>query len=176
MVLLINSQWQTGVRVLLGGHSYGCPTAVRACVQAPPGLVAGAILHDPAIVEGIAGLDVPAQFVLADGYAANPAIVAGVRATAAASTAATEVLHLVGAEHGNFVDAPLWAALFVMRNLPLIPAAGSADPVALHGAVARAAARLAHPPAPAPAGACAASASRGSLAEADALLLAPLGA
>ncbi|XRB23247.1 platelet-activating factor acetylhydrolase [Pseudoscourfieldia marina] len=138
-------------RVFVGGHSYGAPTAILACRRAPS-LFEGAILHDPAISPGsdaaAAGLNVHAQLLMGDGYAASPVIREGVRSTLRASDASCRnnigVWHVRGAEHGNFVDAPLWAQTFVMRNLPFIPAAGAANPVEVHAAIARAASRLAY--------------------------------
>lgn len=53
--------------------------------------------------------------------------------------------HFEGISHGNFVDAPLWAPLAIMRLLRLlfIPAAGPYDPAEAHAVLARAAGRFA---------------------------------
>lgn len=51
------------------------------------------------------------------------------------------VYHLKGASHGNFVDAALWAPLFIMQTLGAIgiPAAGPLDPTDAHIELARSA-------------------------------------
>jgi hypothetical protein len=52
-------------------------------------------------------------------------------------------LHVKGAYHGNFVDAPLWAPAVVMRLLSLlIPAAGPSNPVEIHEQLAQSAAEF----------------------------------
>lgn len=121
--------------VFVGGHSYGCPTALLAC-QASKDLFKGAVLHDPAItVDSMAsqgGCPVPAMYLLGDGYAGNARIRAGVAKALSGSAPNSSAWHILGAEHGNFVDAPMWAPLWVMRNIPFIPAAGAADPVQVH--------------------------------------------
>lgn len=138
------------LRVLVGGHSYGCPTAMLACQRAPRGTFAGAILHDPAITaesqaaSGGCGPHVRAQYVLGEGYAASKRISEGVARALATSAAGSEALRLRGAEHGNFVDAPLWTRWrWVMRSLPLIPAAGAVCAEDAHAAMAQGVAALA---------------------------------
>ncbi|KAK3277408.1 hypothetical protein CYMTET_14582 [Cymbomonas tetramitiformis] len=121
--------------VFVGGHSYGCPTALLAC-QASKDLFRGAVLHDPAItadsMASQGGCPVPAVYLLGDGYAGNARIRAGVAKALSGSAPNSSAWHILGAEHGNFVDAPMWAPLWVMRNIPFIPAAGAADPVQVH--------------------------------------------
>ena len=114
----------------VGGHSYGGPSALLAA-EALGDDVDGAVLHDPAL--GMASrlkLTKPTVSWTSDEYDR-----AGVRCGA--------TFHAKGAFHGNFVDAPLWAPPWVMRPLSsVIPAAGPADPVAVHAALARGAARF----------------------------------
>uniref|UniRef100_A0A7S4MQ40 1-alkyl-2-acetylglycerophosphocholine esterase n=1 Tax=Odontella aurita TaxID=265563 RepID=A0A7S4MQ40_9STRA len=138
--------------VYLGGHSYGAPTALLAAIRRQkqmrnfkssiPSLgeektvgqvTAGLILHDPALGMGYGMLgdvsttlsDVPILSYTSDEYNR-----AGVRC-------GDLTIHVRGAFHGNFVDAPLWAPSWVMRPLSaLIPAAGPSDPVAVHNALA----------------------------------------
>eukprot|EP00929_Paragymnodinium_shiwhaense_P071835 TRINITY_DN36485_c0_g1_i1.p1 TRINITY_DN36485_c0_g1~~TRINITY_DN36485_c0_g1_i1.p1 ORF type:complete len:262 (-),score=15.29 TRINITY_DN36485_c0_g1_i1:295-1002(-) len=120
--------------IFFGGHSYGGPSAVLA------GLVAtrssrplrGVILLDPAIaLVGVNELPpVPVLTFLSEEYDIN-----GVRAGTS--------FMCRGAMHGNFVDAALWAPLWVMRLVSLVlPAAGSAEPNALHAALSKACARF----------------------------------
>ena len=136
--------------VFLGGHSYGGPAALLAASLAssstssisPPSSarpifnLKGLLLHDPALGMN-AGIDaavgrgaskpgLPTLSYVSDEYDA-----AGVRCGDA-------TLHTIGGFHGNFVDAPLWAPSWVMRPLSaLIPAAGPADPLALHEVLAK---------------------------------------
>lgn len=63
----------------------------------------------------------------------------GVQAAMLSSGPSSAVWHLQGAEHGNFVDAAFWAPLWVMRNLPFIPAAGQKSPAEVHDELARSA-------------------------------------
>lgn len=127
-------------RVFLGGHSYGGPSALLAASQAqsPPNSVklAGLLLHDPAL--GMSRLDSFANrgsgcrllSFTSDEYDR-----AGVRCGT--------TFHVKGGFHGNFVDAPLWAPLWVMRPLStVIPAAGPAEPAELHAMFARTAAKF----------------------------------
>lgn len=125
--------------VFFGGHSYGGPSAVTAGLIAERrgASIGGVLLHDPAIaLVGVNQLPkAPTLTFTSEEYDAN-----GVRA---GTTFACR-----GAMHGNFVDAPLWAPLWVMRPLSLlIPAAGAAEPRGLHLALARAAAGFMREPA-----------------------------
>ena len=98
----------------------------------------GLLLHDPALGMGAdvwavrrGSRGIPTLSYVSDEYDRF-----GVRCGDA-------TLHTVGGFHGNFVDAPLWAPLWVMRPLSLvIPAAGPAEPEEVHAGLARAAARF----------------------------------
>jgi len=50
---------------------------------------------------------------------------------ATASPPGSGLFHLVGSAHGNYVDAPFWAARWVMRGLAIvgIPASGAGEQV-----------------------------------------------
>ena len=121
--------------VFLGGHSYGAPSVLlasqrqRSWDNGPQ--ILGLILHDPALSMG-RGFNltpkIPTVSYVSDEY--NRAGIACGDAT----------YHVEGAFHGNFVDAPLWAPLWVMRTLSLvIPACGPADPEIVHAELAESA-------------------------------------
>ena len=123
--------------ITLGGHSYGAPSAIMAANGAAAGAgVRGLLLHDPALGMGYGMLPpngarsrIPSVTYVSDVYRR-----AGVRYGDA-------TLHVRGGFHGNFVDAPLWAPAAIMRPLSLaIPAAGPADPWAVHEQLADSAA------------------------------------
>eukprot|EP00984_Skeletonema_dohrnii_P036586 scaffold37712_cov167-Skeletonema_dohrnii-CCMP3373.AAC.3 len=114
---------------MVGGHSYGAPSAIMAANgAAEDSRIAGLILHDPALGMGYGMLPpngakskIPSVTYTSDEY--NKAKVRYGDTT----------LHVRGAYHGNFVDAPLWAPSVVMRTLSLlIPAAGPSSPVEVH--------------------------------------------
>jgi len=116
--------------IMLGGHSYGCPSAIMAANgnSADKTQIDGLILHDPALGMGYGMLPpngstsrVPTISYTSDEY--NRANVRYGDLT----------LHVKGCFHGNFVDAALWAPSIIMRTLSLvIPAAGPADPMGIH--------------------------------------------
>ena len=115
--------------VMLGGHSYGAPSAIMAANgAAEDSSIGGLILHDPALGMGYGMLPpngaksrIPSVTYTSDEY--NKAKVRYGDLT----------LHVRGAFHGNFVDAPLWAPSLIMRTLSLlIPAAGPSNPVDVH--------------------------------------------
>ena len=121
---------------MVGGHSYGAPSAVMAANGAKEDAnISGLILHDPALGMGWGILPpngsksrIPTVTYVSDEY--NRANVRYGDLT----------LHVKGAYHGNFVDAPLWAPLFIMRLLSLvIPAAGPANPMDVHEQLAESA-------------------------------------
>ena len=124
-------------RLFIGGHSYGAPTALLALRSAQAGIIKGALLHDPALVMMAGGQLVappcPVLALLSDEYTASaeylrPPAVALVQAAPEGSA----LYHLIGSAHGNYVDAPFWAARLVMRTLARlgIPASGAGDQVA----------------------------------------------
>lgn len=130
-------------KVFLGGHSYGGPSALLAAnraakLEARKEDFAGIILHDPALDMGYGMLqdgdsrskrNIPIISYTSDEYNR-----AGVKY-------GDSTIHVKGAFHGNFVDAPLWAPSWVMRPLSaVIPAAGPADPIQIHEELARSAA------------------------------------
>jgi hypothetical protein len=133
-------QVQVGT-IMLGGHSYGAPSAIMAANGSKldpitgESKIEGVILHDPALGMGYGMLPpngskskVPTISYLSDEY--HKANVQYGDLT----------LHVKGCRHGNFVDAPLWAPMWIMRPLSLlVPAAGSADPVLVHEELAESA-------------------------------------
>eukprot|EP00929_Paragymnodinium_shiwhaense_P047336 TRINITY_DN24009_c0_g1_i1.p1 TRINITY_DN24009_c0_g1~~TRINITY_DN24009_c0_g1_i1.p1 ORF type:complete len:486 (+),score=90.24 TRINITY_DN24009_c0_g1_i1:57-1460(+) len=134
--------------VLVGGHSYGGPTAIIAANVAPQ-LFQGLVLHDPALGSPLQRPVQPVFSVVGDQYAGISNLVREVRyvstppgGKASAGGEWAGAWHYEGISHGNFVDAPLWAPLIIMRLLGflLIPAAGPADPAEAHAKLARAAA------------------------------------
>jgi pimeloyl-ACP methyl ester carboxylesterase len=122
-------------RLFLGGHSYGAPTALLALNAAPAGTYAGALLHDPALVmikedEQIAP-PCPVLALLSDEYTASDYLRPPAVAITSAASEGSALYHLIGSAHGNYVDAPFWAARVVMRSLARlgIPASGAGEQV-----------------------------------------------
>lgn len=106
-------------QIFLGGHSYGAPSVILASQSTTA--ISGLILHDPALSMGYGQLSLPPRIPTIS-YTSDEYNRAGVECGDA-------TYHVQGAFHGNFVDAPLWAPLWVMRFLSLvIPACGPADP------------------------------------------------
>ena len=125
-------------RVFLGGHSYGAPSALLAS-QKRPGGISGLVMHDPALGMGSGSLSLPPA-VPAVSYVSDEYHRAGIACGDA-------TYHVRGAFHGNFVDAPLWAPLWIMRTLSLvIPACGPADPEKVHEQLAESAIAFAADP------------------------------
>ena len=118
--------------IFLGGHSYGAPSALLASQSSKGDDIAGLILHDPALGMGYNQLELPPRIPTIS-YTSDEYNRAGVRC-------GDVTYHVEGAFHGNFVDAPLWAPLWVMRTLSLlIPACGPADPNKVHQQLAESA-------------------------------------
>lgn len=118
--------------IFLGGHSYGAPSALLA---AETNKVDGLILHDPALAMGNGML----ENILNQPNTRRPPILSYTsdEYNRGGVTCGDVSLHCQGAFHGNFVDAPLWAPLWVMRPLSLlIPAAGPAGPEYVHDQLA----------------------------------------
>jgi len=135
---LILKRYNTTVgNIMVGGHSYGAPSAVMAANGASEhSNLSGLILHDPALGMGYGMLPpngaksrIPCVSYVSDEYHK-----AGVRY-------GDVTVHVRGARHGNFVDAPLWAPSWIMRPLSVvaIPAAGPADPWEVHEQLAESA-------------------------------------
>jgi len=122
--------------LFVGGHSYGGPTALIAGATRP-NLFRGLVLHDPAIASFVAKPPLPIWAVVGDEYAFIGPLVREVKKVTEAGSPGG-AWHYVGASHGNFVDAPLWAPIIIMRllKLLLIPAAGGADPAVVHADLA----------------------------------------
>lgn len=138
--------------LLVGGHSYGGPAAILAAA-AQPNLFSGLILHDPALGSSMPRVSQPVFSVVGDQYAGITNLVSEVRKVASVPAGTTPQgrpwagsWHYEGISHGNFVDAPLWAPLVIMRllGLLLIPAAGPAEPAEAHRQLAEAAAEFAY--------------------------------
>ena len=121
--------------IMLGGHSYGCPSAIMAANGASKSTnIQGLILHDPALGMGYGMLPpngaisrIPTITYVSDEY--NRANV----------RYGSSTIHVKGCYHGNFVDAPLWAPSIIMKTLSKvgIPAAGPSDPTLIHKELAR---------------------------------------
>lgn len=126
----LEKQYNTTVgTIMLGGHSYGAPSAVLAGNGAnDKHNIQGLVLHDPALGMGYGMLPpngaksrIPTISYVSDEYNRD-----NVRYGDA-------TIHIRGCKHGNFVDAPLWAPNFIMRVLSLvIPVTGSASPLDIH--------------------------------------------
>lgn len=123
--------------IMLGGHSYGAPSAVMAANGAnAESNIAGVILHDPALGMGYGMLPpngakgkVPTISYVSDEYHKNKVRYGDC------------TIHIRGCKHGNFVDAPLWAPIWIMRLMSfVIPVAGSSDPIEIHEQLAESAA------------------------------------
>jgi len=128
-------------RLFLGGHSYGAPTALLA-LRAASDRYAGALLHDPALVvlpddQLTPALPCPILALLSDEYTASDYLRPPALTVAAAAPSSSGAYHLRGSAHGNYVDAPFWAARLVMRLLARlgIPASGAGEQVAVLRAI-----------------------------------------
>lgn len=137
--------------IFVGGHSYGGPTALIAA-SARPELFRGLVLHDPATTDSPQP-PLPVFSVVGDQYVNISPLAKEVRRVSTGQVQPAAVAarpgfawagawHYEGISHGNFVDAPLWAPLLIMRALGLlfIPAAGPAEPAEAHTRLAVAAA------------------------------------
>jgi len=128
-------------RVFLGGHSYGGPAALLAAEQAASSSksmkIAGLLLHDPAL--GMGSMDLARR--AASGALGYPVLSFTSDEYDRAGVRCGTTYHVDGCFHGNFVDAALWAPLWVMRPLStVIPAAGPRDPEEIHAVLASTAA------------------------------------
>jgi len=132
--------------LLVGGHSYGGPTAILAA-DARPDLFSGLVLHDPALSSSMPAVKQPVFSILGDQYAGISSLVREVCKVSPREPQQpwAGAWHFQGISHGNFVDAPLWAPLIIMRLLGflLIPAAGPEEPAEAHRQMAEAAASFA---------------------------------
>lgn len=135
---VIQTNYTTSVSsIMLGGHSYGCPSAIMAAngISADKTQIDGLILHDPALGMGYGMLPpngstskIHTISYISDEYNRDNVRYGDL------------TLHVKGCYHGNFVDAPLWAPRFVMRSLSLvIPAAGPAPSELIHEQLANSA-------------------------------------
>eukprot|EP00435_Cladocopium_sp_Y103_P071707 s200_g38.t1 len=96
--------------ILVGGHSYGGPTAILAA-NAAPELFSALVLHDPAVGSEMPSLTQPVFAIVGDEYAGISNLVSVVRKVSGASGETRPwagAWHFQGISHGNFVDAPLW--------------------------------------------------------------------
>lgn len=105
------------------------------------------MLHDPALSSEMPKLQQPVFSIVGDEYAGIANLVSHVLKVSKpeepqAARPWAGAWHFTGISHGNFVDAPLWAPLFIMQLLRiiLIPAAGPFEPAEAHRALASAAA------------------------------------
>jgi len=137
--------------LLVGGHSYGGPTALTAAADRPD-LFCGVVLHDPATTSSPRPVQ-PVFSIVADQYAGITSLADEVKRVSTGQVSSEAVQrypgfawagawHYEGISHGNFVDAPLWAPLIIMRllGLILIPAAGPEEPAEAHARMAESAA------------------------------------
>ena len=151
--------------ILLGGHSYGCPTAILAAQKmmmptkertdrgnhtsnnnsnsnsssSSSPRISGLLLHDPALGMSANMIQLPPS-VPTISYTSDEYNAAGI-------ACGNRTYHVEGAMHGNFVDAPFWAPLWIMRFLSVvIPICGPADPSAIHQQLARSAMAFATDP------------------------------
>jgi len=146
---MLEDGWQRAIdtsSVFVGGHSYGGPAALVAAVARSNPTFQGCILHDPAwspmdSAAIKADIKVPVLQVMGDQYVRIKSLMQQAQYVNNNAVRGSGVYHLKGASHGNFVDAALWAPLFIMQTLGAIgiPAAGPLDPTDAHIELARSA-------------------------------------
>eukprot|EP00536_Pseudo-nitzschia_multiseries_P005816 jgi/Psemu1/296015/fgenesh1_pm.116_\ len=125
-------------RIFIGGHSYGATSALVASQLRSEG-ISGLILHDPALKMGAGCLQLPPKIPTVS-YVSDEFCWAGIRCGDA-------TYHVHGAFHGNFVDIPLWAPIWILRIISLTSrAAGPADPDNVHLQLAKSAKAFAEDP------------------------------